>query len=224
PDLAGPADQPGDRLEQGGLAGAVRADDREPAAGRGGEPDVGEHRPAAETHAQAAHLHPGRPGEDRWCGRAHTPSRLVARRTAMKNGAPTNAVTTPIGSSAGASASRATRSARTRKAAPPSSESGSTVRYDQPARRRTAWGTTAPTNPMGPLTATADAVASDAASSTATRVRPACRPRLVASSSPTESTSRSRPCSRSTALESTAYGAIIRSWSQPPPTPPRIQA
>ena len=58
----------------------------------------------------------------------HVSTRLVTRSTATKNGAPTKAVTTPMGSSAGASTVRAIRSARTRKAAPPISESGSTIR------------------------------------------------------------------------------------------------
>ena len=46
----------------------------------------------------------------------------------MKNGAPKNAVTTPSGISAGASAVRATTSASTRKPAPQITESGSSAR------------------------------------------------------------------------------------------------
>jgi len=48
--------------------------------------------------------------------------------TTAKNGAPKNAVTTPIGSSAGDSAVRAITSARTRKPAPKSTDSGNSNR------------------------------------------------------------------------------------------------
>ena len=50
------------------------------------------------------------------------------RSTTAKNGAPKNAVTTPIGSSAGESAVRAITSASTRNPAPTSTESGSSSR------------------------------------------------------------------------------------------------
>ena len=46
----------------------------------------------------------------------------------MKNGAPKNAVTTPIGVSAGSVSTRPGMSARMRNAAPTSSDSGSTRR------------------------------------------------------------------------------------------------
>ena len=51
-----------------------------------------------------------------------------------KNGAPTKAVTTPMGSSAGASTTRATRSASTRKAPPTSSETGRTRACEPPTK------------------------------------------------------------------------------------------
>ena len=60
--------------------------------------------------------------------RRHVPTILVVRRTRAKNGAPKNAVTTPMGSSAGAATVRARTSARTRNAAPKQSESGRTIR------------------------------------------------------------------------------------------------
>ncbi len=50
------------------------------------------------------------------------------RRTSRKNGAPTKAVTTPIGSSAGATTVRAATSAPTRKAPPIMQDSGRTRR------------------------------------------------------------------------------------------------
>ena len=55
-----------------------------------------------------------------------------------------------------------------------------------------------PTKPISPLTATAAAVPSVAATTTASRTRPTSTPRLAASSSPTLSTSSTRRCSRST--------------------------
>ena len=58
---------------------------------------------------------------------AHVNPLLVRSRIA-KNGAPKNAVTTPIGSSAGDISVRASTSASTRKPPPKSSDSGSTIR------------------------------------------------------------------------------------------------
>ena len=60
--------------------------------------------------------------------RAHDAPALVVRSTSAKNGAPKNAVTIPIGISAGASAVRAITSASTKKPAPPSTDSGSSAR------------------------------------------------------------------------------------------------
>ena len=54
--------------------------------------------------------------------------RLLVRSTTAKNGAPKNAVTTPIGSSAGDITVRAITSAKTRKPAPTITESGSSSR------------------------------------------------------------------------------------------------
>ncbi len=53
---------------------------------------------------------------------------LLVRSTIAKNGAPKNAVTTPIGSSAGETIVRASTSASTRNPPPTSSESGRTIR------------------------------------------------------------------------------------------------
>ena len=61
-----------------------------------------------------------------------------------------------MGSSAGASTTRATRSASTRNAPPISSDSGSTRAWEPPTNRRAMCGTTRPTKPIRPLTATAD--------------------------------------------------------------------
>ena len=140
-------------------------------------------------------------------GRVTSPPASVARSTATKNGAPTNAVTTPMGSSAGAITVRATRSAAPRNAAPPSSDSGSTIRYEPPASRRTTCGTTIPTNPISPLTATAARGrqrGGDQHAQPHPRRRQAEAGRLLVAD---DSTSSSRPCSSSTTAETAAYGA-----------------
>ena len=53
---------------------------------------------------------------------------LLLRRTIAKNGAPKNAVTTPIGSSAGAIIVRPSRSARIKNAAPNATHNGKITR------------------------------------------------------------------------------------------------
>ena len=60
--------------------------------------------------------------------RPHAAARPLRRRIATKNGAPMNAVITPIGISAGDTTVRASRSTRIRNDAPNSTESGSTDR------------------------------------------------------------------------------------------------
>ena len=83
-------DQAGDRPKQRRLAGAVRPDQRDPLALGDLEVDVVDDDLAAEPHGHAADVD----------GAHRAPPREV-RRTIAKNGAPTNAVTMPIGSSAG---------------------------------------------------------------------------------------------------------------------------
>ena len=100
--------KPEDRAQQRRLARAVGADDRQPAAGLDGQPHRLQHPRAAVARRQPDDLDARSAVHRR---RAPTQSRPA------KNGAPTNAVTTPIGSSAGASTTRATRSASTRKRA-----------------------------------------------------------------------------------------------------------
>src|SRR5579859_3481988 len=60
--------------------------------------------------------------------RAHVRTAVVDLRIQTNTGEPTSAVTTPMGSSAGETTVRARVSARTRKPAPDSSDSGSTRR------------------------------------------------------------------------------------------------
>ena len=81
-----------------------------------------------------------------------------------------------------------------------------------------------PTNPISPATATAAAVASDAATTTTSRSRPTFSPRLCASMSPTSITSRSRRTAQSVPTASSTDGSASRTSSHPVvPSRPRIQ-
>src|SRR5262249_8202577 len=111
-DVALERHEPCDRPQQRALAGAVRSDQAHPFVVRELEVDVRDDALPAERDRHRAER-----------DRAHVKLRLV-RRMIAKNGAPKNAVTTPIGSSAGDMTLRAITSARMRKPAPPSSESG----------------------------------------------------------------------------------------------------
>ena len=114
-DLARERQEPGDRAKQRRLAGAVRADEREPLPVGDRHVHGVDDRAAAELDRDAAHVD-------------HAAPPRVVRRTRAKNGAPQNAVTTPSGISAGASAVLATTSASTRKPAPTITESGISAR------------------------------------------------------------------------------------------------
>ena len=98
-------DEPGDGVQERRLAGAVRPDDGHPRAGRDGEVDPVQQPGAAQLDAHAVDGEPGRHRRP-----------IVVRSTTTKNGAPTKAVTTPIGISAGAVTVRAARSASARNA------------------------------------------------------------------------------------------------------------
>src|SRR5262249_23502238 len=104
----------GERAQGRSLPGAVRADEGRPAAALGPERELPHGGDGPEAHPQVACLDHAAPFD--------------VRRTTAKNGAPQNAVTTPIGSSAGESSVRASTSARTRKPAPATSERGTTAR------------------------------------------------------------------------------------------------
>ena len=144
--------QAADGAQQGGLAGAVRADHGDPLADGDGEVDAGQDRRAAEVDVQPAHLDgrhtavatPGGKTPDEGpldgaarrttAGRAgggfaaHVSTRRAVRSTRTKNGPPSRAVTTPIGSSDGAATVRATTSVSARNAPPNSSDSGRITR------------------------------------------------------------------------------------------------
>ena len=117
-DRAVVAHEPGDRAQQRRLPRAVRADQRHPLAVLDRERDAVDDRAAAQLDRDVIESE-----------RGHDDSILRdVRSTTAKNGAPKNAVTTPIGSSAGESAVRAITSASTRKPAPISTDSGSSSR------------------------------------------------------------------------------------------------
>src|SRR5439155_20558713 len=109
--------QTGDPTQDRRLARPVGPDQRQPLAGRDGQIQLPDPRPPLVTDRTR--------GED---DRAHSGAPRVDLMTTMKNGAPRNAVITPIGSSAGATIVRAAVSARTRNAAPKSTDRGITTR------------------------------------------------------------------------------------------------
>ena len=111
------ADETRNGPQKGRLPGAVGADQRHPLPRFHGRRDVVQHARAAELDAQVLE------GQS-----THGPTIRLVRRTIAKKGAPKNAVTTPIGSSAGDIAVRAITSAKTRKPAPTTIESGRTIR------------------------------------------------------------------------------------------------
>src|SRR5690606_41663006 len=115
--LAAQSRQPEAGLQQRGLARAVRADHRQPVAGGHGQRDTVEHQPVPVSGTHRAQFD----------GRAHHSFSALRRSTMMKNGAPANAVTTPMGSSPGM-AVRAIWSATMRNDAPPSSDNGTITR------------------------------------------------------------------------------------------------
>src|SRR4029079_8302028 len=110
-------DETGDLTQHRLLPGSVGPDQRHPLAVLDRERDAVDDVPASELDRE--------PFDGQ---RAHAAILRDVRSTTAKNGAPKNAVTTPIGSSAGESAVRAITSARTRNPAPTSTESGSSNR------------------------------------------------------------------------------------------------
>src|SRR4029078_4412502 len=103
-----------ERAQRRGLPRAVRPDQRGPASTLRTQREPAHGRDRPEPHPQVTRLD-------------HR-AVLELRRTIAKNGAPRNAVTTPMGSSAGERIVRATTSAKTRNPAPASNESGTTAR------------------------------------------------------------------------------------------------
>src|SRR6185295_11652727 len=106
-----------DGAQQRRLAGAIRSDHGDPLAGIDIKRDAGQHLGAAQSNVQRVNRE-----------RTHDDIRDVVRSTTAKNGAPQNAVTTPIGISAGLARTRPARSASTRNAPPYNMDSGRITR------------------------------------------------------------------------------------------------
>src|SRR5215467_8561196 len=106
-----------DRAQHGRLARAVRANQGNPLAGRDAHADAVERRGRTVTDPQIVDAD-------------HDESALARldRSTNRKNGAPMAAVVTPIGTSVSGCTVLAAMSARTRNAAPPIIETGSSTR------------------------------------------------------------------------------------------------
>src|SRR6185295_8678863 len=159
--------------QERGFPGAVRTDERDELAGARDEIDPAKHLAILVARADRAR-------DDA----AHTMTRLERTSSARKNGAPTSPVMTPTGSSAGASAVRAPRSASTSAIAPAGMLATMSRRCVAPRRKRSACGITRPTNPMSPAIATAAPVRSAVVASTSAVVRSRSMPSAAAVSSP----------------------------------------
>ena len=126
----------------------------------------------------------------------------------MKNGAPMNAVTTPIGVSAGFGQHPAgdvgeDQERRRRTSATAAADVGTHA----PATRRMTCGMTRPTKPISPLTDTTAAVPSVAVTTMTSRDRDTDMPSVAASTSPTRNTSSCRRCRISTIELMITYGS-----------------
>src|SRR5258705_4619815 len=165
--------QPAENAQQRGLAGAVRTDERDELAGTRDEIDAAEHLAILVPRADRARDNA-----------AQTMTRRERTRSARKKGAPTSPVMTPTGSSAGASAVRAPRSASTSAIAPAGMLATMRRRCVAPRTNRSAGGITRPTNPLSPAIATAAPVRSAVVASTSAVVRSRSTPSAAAVSSP----------------------------------------
>ncbi|OLL89037.1 Macrophage infectivity potentiator-related protein [Pseudonocardia sp. Ae356_Ps1] len=172
-------EHPVEALEQGGLARSVGPDEGEHRAVGDGQGGVVHDRVPAVADADAVDDEPG----------AHTPTAPVAlrRSTYRKKGTPIAAVRMPIGSSVGASTRRAAVSDQTTTSAPSSTHTGRVRRWSAPNSSRARFGTTSPTNPMLPDTATTAPVSSPVRTNSAARSRVGSVPRAEAASSPSTS-------------------------------------
>src|SRR5262249_24807557 len=136
------ADLPAQCLHERGLAGAVGADDQRQRAGRERRRDVVE-QTVAVHHAGDV------------LGGQHQKKYRFWRRRTTNTGTPTADVTIPIGSSAGASRSRAVRSASPSSVPPASMLPSIKNRLSDPRSNRNRCGTTRPTNEITPVNAVA---------------------------------------------------------------------
>src|SRR5262249_43664778 len=186
------------RLQQGGLPGPVAAEDDEQFPRPNGHRDAGEDCPPAIAAAQL-----GR-------GEHHEPpcQRLAQERCSAtrKNGPPSNAVTTPMGSSSGGARQRARASAPSTRTAPPRPLAGTRRACAAPTSGRARCGAARPTKPITPPAATAVATARLAAASTSAVAPPTHSPRARALSSPPQRASSGRPSRHRTMVPARSGG------------------
>src|SRR5262249_38886612 len=173
--------QIGENAQQGGLARSVRPDQTDHFAGTNRHVDLAQQRHAAEAHCKPL-------GFD-----LHYSSLRNRKIKLNRNGAPIIAVTTPSFSSGSTGNRRMPISAASVSAAPPRplTHSRRPGRYATSGRRM--WGTTRPTNPIDPVTATALPTANAVPAMSCSLNRGRLTPRLVAVSSPNVSASSAGP-------------------------------
>src|SRR5829696_4490199 len=197
------------RAQQGGLAGPVGPDQRDPLPARDREGHVAQDRAGSDLDGDAVRV------EDR---RAHSSYPVRARRRrARKNGAPMTAVTTPTGTPPSI---RATTSAAASNEAPNRAEIGRTSRALGPTSSRTRCGTTSPTKPMSPAIATPAAVTREASARRMARSRLTSTPRWAAASSPRRKPFSARARTRIARLPPMMSGAATASRTHEVPSNP----
>src|SRR6185312_6152177 len=135
---------------------------------------------------------------------------VILRSRMRKNGTPISAVTAPRGSSAGERTVRATTSAATTSAPPATAAPSITPRAVRAPSARTMAGTTSPTNPTSPAPATVTAASKLAARYTRRVARSTSTPSAAAGSSPSASSSISRPSAIRSAPPHATYTATQR--------------
>ena len=111
----------------------------------------------------------------------------------MKIGTPRNAVSTPSLSGVAVGITRTAMSDALSNMAPASADGSSTADGLRSVNRRTRCGTTSPTNPIAPDTATAPPTPIAIPASKTRRTRPRSVPSDRAPSSPSDSASSARP-------------------------------
>src|SRR5690606_30767162 len=135
--------KPQSGAQKRGLAGTIRADQPDEFARAYGEGDILDHGATATAHGQVL--------QRKQC---HASTLRIFQIRWRKNGAPTSAVRTPSFRSRSGAISRVAISAASSTAAPPSAEAGKSREGLAPTSGRSTCGTTRPTNPIAPATAT----------------------------------------------------------------------
>src|SRR5262245_15897811 len=182
-------DQPEQRLQQRGLAAAIRPEQRQ-------------HLALRERHVEPASDHAVTVADGEvMAGEAHDQLRCMSARSQMKNGVPMTAVRIPSGTSTGATV-RASVSMNRRKPPPRSAAVGRSFGKSGPTSARARCGTTSPTQPMMPEVATLAEVTSVAAATIAMRSGPVETPSARASSSGSDITFMRQRSATSTSVPS----------------------